>query len=76
MGRASRLKATAMDNDVIDVPPAETVTDTELELINELITDAKTAQALVDRVANRLAVKYKLKHTDSLDWTTGVITRG
>ena len=65
-----------MDEAIIDVKPVEKLTDSELELINELITDAKAAQAMADKFAQKLVVKHKLKQHDSLDWTTGVINRG
>ena len=65
-----------MNEAIIDMKPVEKLTDSELELINELITDARAAQAMADKFANKLVVKHKLKLNDSLDWTTGVINRG
>lgn len=48
---------------------------TEQQLLEQLVTEAEMAQALAQKLTNRLAAKYQLQQGDALDYKTGTITR-
>lgn len=55
-------------------PPARVSAD-ELAMLRDLAADAQMAKATLDRYANKVAAKYAIGATDSLDLQTGMITR-